>query len=75
MPSSFEHLPGLRQNRIAVVGRNPRLHRDVEAAAIPRLNCDMQIRAHILPRVPGLANPRRLFFHRTRHNQSDSCQS
>ena len=43
----LEHLPGLRQNGVAVVGRDPGLHGDLEAAAVARLDGHMQVGAHV----------------------------
>ncbi len=62
-----EYLAGLRQNGVAVVGRNPGLHRDLEAAAVPRLDGHVHIRAHALATMPGFPGPRR-FFSRIRHS-------
>ena len=58
-----ERLPGLRQNGIAIVRRDPGLHGDLEAAAVPRLNRHVQVRPHAHASVSSLPNSRRFFLH------------
>ena len=63
----LQHLTRLCHDGIAIVRRDPRLHRNVEAAAVPWLDRDMQIRADIFARMPSLARARRFVFQGTRH--------
>ncbi len=60
---NIEHLPRLRQYGLAIVGRDPGLHRDLEAAAVARLDGHVQIGTHVTATVSGLARSRRFFFH------------
>ena len=56
-----EYLAGLRQNSVAVVGRDPGLHGDLEAAAVPPFDGHVHIGAHALATMPGLSGARRFF--------------
>ncbi len=57
-----EHLPRLRQNGVAVVGRDPGLHRDLEAAAVARFDGHVQVGAHVACRSARLRLPPPIFL-------------
>ena len=52
---NIEHLPRLRQYGLAIVGRDPGLHGDLDAAAVARLDGHVQIGTHVTATVSGLA--------------------
>ena len=60
---NIEHPPRLRQYGLAVVGRDPGLHGDLDAATVARFDGHMQVGTHVAPTVSGFACPRRFFFH------------
>src|ERR1700732_593540 len=51
----LQHLPCLRHYGLALVGRDPGVHRDLEASAVARLDGHVQIGADIPAAMSGLA--------------------
>ena len=54
----FEHLPRLAEDRVAIVGTDAGLQRDLEAAAVARFDGHVQVGAHVFARVAGFGEVR-----------------